>query len=169
MNTNQEWLKTIPDRIGWYLSGFSDGEGSFNVSLRKKQDYQIKWQVVLTFNVSQRDITNLFLLKKYLKCGRIQNRSDGVHYYVVTNNSSIIEKVIPFFNKFSFFSSTKKKNFSIFKEITSLVENNQHLNPQGFNKIVQLREELNKGRGRTRKYNKKDAIIKTKESSETTR
>jgi len=87
----------------------------------------------------------------------------------VTNNSSIIEKVIPFFNKFSFFSSTKKRNFSIFKEITSLVKDNQHLNPQGFNQIVHLREGLNKGRGRTRKYNKKDAIIKTKESSETTR
>jgi len=125
--------------------------------------------VVLTFNVSQKDATNLFLLKKHLKCGRIQNRSDGVHYFVVSNNLSIIEKVIPFFDKFSFLSATKKKNFSIFKQITQLVKDNQHLNPEGFNKIVNLREKLNEGKGRTRKYNKTDALIKTKESSETKR
>ncbi len=169
MKKQLAWLNKIPSHIGWYLSGFSDGEGSFNVSLRKKPDYQIKWQVVLTFNVSQKDITNLFLLKKHLQCGRIQNRQDGVHYFVVSNNSSIIEKVIPFFDKFYFLSSRKKKNFSIFKQIVQLVREDQHLNPDGFNKIVILREELNEGKGRTRKYNKNDALIQTKESSETKR
>ena len=161
--------KEVPSDIGYYLAGFADGEGSFNVSLRKKPDYQIKWQVVLTFNVSQKDITNLFLLKKHLQCGRIQNRQDGVHYFVVSNNSSIIEKVIPFFDKFYFLSARKKKNFSIFKQIVQLVKEDQHLNPDGFNKIVILREELNEGKGRTRKYNKNDALIQTKESSETKR
>lgn len=125
--------------------------------------------MVLTFNVSQKDITNLFLLKKHLQCGRIQNRQDGVHYFVVSNNSSIIEKVIPFFDKFYFLSARKKKNFSIFKQIVQLVKEDQHLNPDGFNKIVILREELNEGKGRTRKYNKNDALIQTKESSETKR
>jgi hypothetical protein len=87
----------------------------------------------------------------------------------VTNNLSIIEKVIPFFDKFSFLSAKKKKNFSIFKQIVQLVKDNQHLNPEGFNEIVNLREGLNEGKGRTRKYNKNDALIQTKESSETER
>ena len=43
--------KKIPSHIGWYLSGFCDGEGSFNISLRKKPDYKSGWQVVLSFNV----------------------------------------------------------------------------------------------------------------------
>ncbi len=38
---------------------------------------------MLTFNVAQRDVTNLKLLQKYLRCGRLQERSDGVHYFVV--------------------------------------------------------------------------------------
>ena len=29
-------IQKIPERIGWYFAGFVDGEGSFNVSLRKK-------------------------------------------------------------------------------------------------------------------------------------
>ena len=47
----------ISQKIGWYLSGFVDGEGSFNVSLRKKADYKVGWQPVLSFNVSQREKT----------------------------------------------------------------------------------------------------------------
>lgn len=158
-NKNLIWLKQIPEKIGWYLAGFSDGEGSFNVSLRKKQDYRVKWQVVLTFNVSQRDITNLFLLKRYLGCGRLQHRKDEVNYFVVGNYRSVIEKVIPFFERFYFFSASKKKNFSLFKRIAELVEAGEHLNPDGFKRILALREELNKGRGRKRKYNQKDVKI----------
>ena len=158
-NEKLRWLKQIPEKIGWYLAGFSDGEGSFNVSLRKKYDYRIEWQIVLMFNVSQRDISNLVLLKRYLGCGRLQHRKDGVHYFVVGNNQSIVERVVPFFNKFYFFSSSKKKNFSLFKQIVYLVEANEHLHPEGFKKIVALREELNKGRGRKRKYNQDDITI----------
>ena len=158
-NKNLDWLKRIPLNVGWYLSGFSDGEGSFNVSLRKKIDYRVEWQIVLTFNVSQRDITNLFLLKKHLGCGRLQHRSDGVHYFVVGNYHSIIERVIPFFERFAFFSASKKRNFSLFKQIAELVESKQHLIPEGFQRIVEIREELNKGRGRKRKYNKNDVQI----------
>jgi len=37
-----------------------------------------------------------------------------------------------------------------------LVEKNQHLTQEGLNKIVQLHEKLNEGRGRKRKYNVSD-------------
>lgn len=156
---NLVWLKKVPERIGWYLAGFADGEGSFNVSLRKKEDYRVEWQVVLMFNVSQRDITNLVLLKRYLGCGRLQHRKDGVHYYVVGNNRAIMERVIPFFQRFYFFSSSKKKNFSLFCRITELIEKGAHLHPEGLQEILALREKLNEGRGRKRKYNQNDVAI----------
>jgi hypothetical protein len=38
------------------LSGFVDGEGSFNASLRKGNGHRLGWQVQLTFNVAQREI-----------------------------------------------------------------------------------------------------------------
>ena len=62
-----------------YISGFVDGEGSFNVSLRKKIDYRLGWQPVLSFNVSQREITILALMKRYLKCGII--KKDKMAYF----------------------------------------------------------------------------------------
>ena len=158
-----------PPNIGWYLSGFSDGEGSFNVSLRQRPDHKLQWQTVLTFNVAQRDITNLKLLQRYLQCGRLQKRSDGVHYFVVTNYIEIVEKVFPFFERFPFQSKSKIKNFALFKQIAAIVYSGEHLSPKGFMKIVELREKLNEGRGRKRKYEKQDVVDILRESSETIR
>ncbi|MBI3120238.1 MAG: LAGLIDADG family homing endonuclease, partial [Candidatus Kerfeldbacteria bacterium] len=74
--TTEQWLKTIPQDKGYYFAGFADGEGSFNVSLRKRDDHHIGWQVVLTFNVSQKESYILSQFKKLLGCGRLQTRPD---------------------------------------------------------------------------------------------
>lgn len=150
------WLKSIPQDIGNYIAGFVDGEGSFNVSLRKREDHSLGWQVILTLNVAQRDKTVLALIKHHLGCGRLQERKDGVHYFVVQNPVAIEERIIPFFEKYSFLSSTKKKNFSIFSQIAKMVFKKEHLSNEGMLKIIELREKLNEGKGRTRKYNLKD-------------
>ena len=113
--TNQ-WLKQIPPHIGWYFAGFADGEGSFNVSLRRK-DYSVGWQLCPSFNVSQRDITVLALYKRWLKCGTLRTRQDGVVYYEVISIPALKEVILPFFEKYNFLSASKKKNFSIFRKI----------------------------------------------------
>ena len=155
-----EWLKKIPQETGWYLAGFADGEGSFNVSLKRVDDYKLKWKVDPSFNVSQRDISNLLLFKKILKTGTLRTRKDGVVYYEVRNYKMLAERVIPFFEKFGFRSRSKARNFSIFKKIVKkMVTDHAHLTPEGLQEIVDLRERLNEGRGRTRKYEKKDIKI----------
>lgn len=154
-----EWLSEINPRIGNYLAGFADGEGSFNVSLRKRDDHQLGWQIVLCFNVSQKESYILSQYKKILGCGKlVQRKSDGLFMYSVTNNLSIQEKVIPFFNKYSFLSQTKKKNFALFCRIAELVFSKQYLTDEGLKKILSLREELNEGRGRKRKYIMSDVM-----------
>ena len=154
--------QNFPENIGWYFAGFVDGEGSFNISLRKKPDYKIKWQPVLSFNVSQREREILALMKQCLGCGIIKRRKDGLHSYDVTNPSEIQEKIIPFFEKYEFLTVYKKKNFSIFKRAVKIMVNKEHLNPSGFKKLLLLREKINRGKGRTRKYTLRDVL----ESSE---
>ena len=149
---NENWLNKIPIEWGHYLAGFVDGEGSFNVSLRRKEDHKMGWQVVLTFNVSQKESYILSQIKKHLGCGRLQQRRDGINYYVCANPIAIKERVIPFFRKFQFRSAGKKRNFSIFCQITELVFKKQHLNEEGLEQIIKLREDLNAGKGRKRKY-----------------
>ena len=157
--------RVIPDGLGWYFSGFVDGEGSFNVSLRKKPDYKVGWQPVLSFNVSQRDQTVLLLMKRYFDCGIIKRRRDGLYSYDVTNPTAIQEKIIPFFSKFRFLSINKTNNFLIFQEVVKLMIDKKHLNLKGFQQLLELREKLNEGKGRKRKYTL-DSVL---ESSETIR
>ena len=154
-----KWLKRVPQEIGWYLAGFVDGEGSFNISLKQVEDYRLGWKVDPSFNVSQKDITNLLLLRKVLETGTLRKRKDGVIYFEVRDYRKLAERVIPFFDKFEFRSQSKVKNFSIFKKIVRKMQNHAHLNPDGLQEIVALREKLNEGRGRKRKYNQKDVKI----------
>ncbi len=161
---DEQWVKTVKNERGYYFAGFTDGEGSFNVSLRKRDDHAIGWQVVLTFNVSQRESYILAQFKQLLGCGRLQYRRDGICYFVVSNPRSIVERVIPFFERFRFLSQTKQRNFAIFKKIATLVMEQKHLTREGLNEIVDLRETLNIGRGRKRKYTKKDVRISFQEN-----
>ncbi len=141
------------ENLGFFLAGFVEGEGSFNVSLRRKADYKVNWQVVMSFNVSQKDPTLLYLLQRELGCGIIKIRKvDNLYSFDATNPEDIIQKVVPYFQKYPVRSDSKKKNFSLFCEIAKLMENGQHRNLTGLRKILELREKINEGKGRTRKY-----------------
>lgn len=147
------------EELGFFIAGFVEGEGSFNVSLRRKADYKVSWQVVMSFNVSQKDPTVLKLIQKRLNCGIIKVRKhDGLFSFDTTNPSDIIHKVIPFFEKYPVLSVSKRKNFSIFCKIARLMENGEHRNPVGLKKILELRETLNEGKGRKRKYSIADVF-----------
>ena len=157
----------IPTEIGYYLAGFTDGEGSFNVSFRPRQDYQIPWKVSVTFNISQKDEVILTLFKKHLGCGTMRNRGDGVWYYEVNNLNAIVENVIPFFERFPFLSAKKKRDFSKFKQIVALIQSKAHLSEEGIRKILDIRSDMNDG-GK-RRYQHHEILATLVESSETTR
>ena len=148
----------VNPKIGYYLAGFADGEGSFNVVFRIRKDYKLSWKVSLCFNVSQKDKVILTLFKRHLGCGTLRQRKDGIWYYEVNNLNAIIEKVIPFFEKFKFLSARKKKDFAKFKKIAYLVKNNVHLTPQGIKEILKIRRDMNEG-GK-RKYEEEEEILK---------
>lgn len=159
-------LNIIPEKIAWYIAGFVDGEGSFNISLRKKQDYRLIWQPVLSFNVSQRERLLLDYMKNLFSCGIVKRRKDGLHSYDVTNPQALSMRIIPFFKKYLFFSKNKSKNFFLFVKATELMVRKAHLSQEGLREIILIREQINLGKGRTRKYSIKDVYA---ESSETIR
>ena len=148
--------------LGFFLAGFVEGEGSFNVSLRRKPDYKVKWQAVMSFNVSQKDPALLEILKEELKCGIIKIRKrDNLYSFDATNPKDIIQKVIPYFQKYPVQSNSKKKNFSIFCQIAKLMEKGEHRNSTGLKSILKLREIINEGKGRKRKYGIHDVFSKS--------
>ncbi len=151
-------VKQIPPHIGYYLAGFTDGEGRFNVSFRQRQDYQVPWKVSLCFNVSQKDRVILALFKRHLKCGTLRERGDGVWYYEVNNLNAICENVIPFFERFRFLSAKKKRDFARFKKIAKLLREERHLTEEGIREILQIRADMNDGGAGRRKYSDEEIL-----------
>ena len=160
-------ITKVPSDIGYYLAGFADGEGSFNVSFRPRPDFVVPWKVSLCFNVSQKDKVILALFKKYLACGTLRSRQDEVWYYEVNNLNAIFENVIPFFERFGFLSAKKKRDFSKFKQIANLVKEKKHLTYEGIKQILEIREDMNDG-GK-RRYSSEEILSIRVESSETKR
>ncbi len=161
----------VPLQIGHYLAGFADGEGSFNVSFRKRNDYAMPWKVSLCFNVSQRDQVVLNVFKEQLECGTMRTRADGVWYYEVNTFTAIVENVIPFFDRFGFLSAKKQRDFAKFKQIARLIQEGRHLSREGIDEILAIRRDMNDGGAMRRKYSD-DSIIELfeiRESSETAR
>ena len=146
----------VPPEIGWYLAGFADGEGSFNVSFRPRNDYKPPWKVSLCFNVSQRDDVILALFKRHLGCGTMRQRKDGVWYYEVNNFNAIRDNVIPFFKRFHFLSAKKKRDFSKFCRLAELMEQGRHRSAEGIKEILEIRRDMNDG-GK-RRYSEEDIL-----------
>jgi hypothetical protein len=162
-------VMAIPPNIGWYFAGFADGEGSFNVSFRPRDDYGFPWKISLCFNVSQRDEVILALLKRHLGCGTMRQRQDGVWYFEVNNLGAIVENVIPFFERFHFLSAKKKRDFAKFVELAKIMKSQRHLTYEGVQEILAIRRDMNDG-GKRRHDD--DAIldrIRSWKSSETAR
>lgn len=160
-------VEKISDAIGYYFAGFVDGEGSFHLTFRKRQDYKLPWKVSLCLNVSQKDKVILALLKRHLQCGEIRFKGDGVWMYEVNNLNAIRANVIPFFRRFGFLSAKKKSDFAIFQRMADLMARGDHLTQDGIERL--LKERLSMNDGGKQKYSD-DEIIKAfslLESSET--
>ena len=158
--------RKIPFSIAYYIVGFVDGEGSFNISLRKKEDYRTHWQPVLSFNVSQKDKTLLEIMRDIFNCGIIKRRRDGLYSYDVTNPIDLQTRIIPFFNKFRFLSEMKKVNYFLFTKAVQIMMEKRHLTQKGLHELLIIREEINRGKGRKQKYTIQDVY---KESPTTIR
>nr|YP_009184900.1 putative LAGLIDADG homing endonuclease [Jenufa minuta]YP_009184933.1 putative LAGLIDADG homing endonuclease [Jenufa minuta]ALO63011.1 putative LAGLIDADG homing endonuclease [Jenufa minuta]ALO63014.1 putative LAGLIDADG homing endonuclease [Jenufa minuta] len=120
-----------------YLTGLCDGDGSFNVSFTRRDDYKLGWKISPSFSVSQRDKTLLMVFQKTLDCGRIRKgSSEGIWYLEVLNLDDLREKIIPFFKKFPFLSERKIDQFQRFCETLKILERK----PRSRNDVVKILE-----------------------------
>ena len=147
-NCGQSAGKAFDRGLSNYLSGFTDGEGSFNISvINREKDYKHGWKISLCFNISQKDDTIPKLFKNYLGCGKIRYRKDGICYFDVRKTEDLANIVVPFFKRFPV-RSKKNKVFQIFCEALELVRYKKHLTKSGMEKILELRNKIIVGRKR---------------------
>lgn len=143
------WMDRIPHDLGNWVAGFVDGEGSFNVPIRRAHDRGMPWRIGSSFNVSQLGEEAPRLLKSVFGIGTIRGRSDGVFYFEATVPSALEGRVFPFFEVYPL-RGPKAGDLAVFRQITSLVRSGRHLTVHGFKEILQLRAPMNRGGKRRR-------------------
>ncbi len=147
--SSSNWLDRIHSDLGHWVAGFVDGEGSFNVPIRREHDRALPWRVGLSFNVSQVGPEAPTLLRSVFGVGTVRGRGDGVFYFEVTRPVLLDQRVFPFFQRFQL-RSTKARDLEILREITQLVQKGRHLSCQGIEEILMLRAPMNRGGKRRR-------------------
>ena len=154
---SSNWLDRIPHDLGNWVAGFVDGEGSFNVPIRRERDRGLPWRVSLSFNVSQIGDRAPELLREVFGLGTVRGRNDGVFYYEATKSLDLKNRIFPFFERFEL-RSPKRKDLAIFREVTELVLSGRHLSAAGFEQALALRAPMNRGGKRRRRD---EAILAT--------
>ena len=129
----------------WFITGFTDGDGSFSVSIaKKKSGTGWKIQPLLTIGLDPKDLDFLVQIKAYFKVGKIYTSSRGIVYYTVGSTKDIIKYILPHFDKYNLVT-LKIKDYLVFKNIVLLIEKGEHKSLSGLLKIFSLRAILNKG------------------------
>ena len=143
------WLDAIPADLGNWVAGFVDGEGSFNIPIRRQRSGALPYRVSLSFNVSQIGPDEPKALQAVFGVGTVRPRGDGVWYYEVTTVGGLTGRVFPFFDRY-LLRGAKRHDLVIFKQVTSLIQAGRHLSHSGFMEILALRGPMNRGGKRRR-------------------
>jgi len=129
-----------------YVLGLVDGEGSFNVrvnSTGKRAKVELKFSLKLR----HQDKEILDELQKFFGCGKVYIQRDKrenhslCYRFEVQNKKEISEKIIPFFTENLLKLPSRKRDFEIFKEISTLAQQEKI----DFDKIKSLKEQMHWG------------------------
>lgn len=145
--SSSSFVKDIPILQPYFITGFTDGEGSFVIKILKNPKLKTNWSVEARFQIKlhKKDIAILELIKNYFKgVGSISKAGkDGIQYQVASLQD-LTNIVIPHFDKFPLITQ-KKADFILFKEIVELINRKEHLTIKGLQQIVAIKASINKG------------------------
>ena len=143
----------IPDPF--WIAGFTSGDGSFQIRLRKlNTNIGYRVSLLYSFHLHIRDLDVLKGLATYFssnsknlisnekKVGISEDKS--VHLQIAKFND-INEKIIPFFEKYPI-EGVKSLDFEDFKKVCKLIENKKHLTPFVIKAILDIKLNMNQNR-----------------------
>jgi hypothetical protein len=141
-----------PDELlGYYIAGFVDGEGSFHVAVQRNPTTKLGWQVIPELHISQHERNKhvLEMIRETLGCGYLKpnarnNPRDRTWVFVVRSRKDLLEKVIPFFERYPLYT-TKRQDFEKFATIVRKLAAQEHRTPTGLCEILKIAASMNDG------------------------
>jgi hypothetical protein len=126
-----------------WLSGFTDAEGCFNVSITSNERYTLGHVIKMRYLLDQKDNSILLVIQNLFGFGKVTLRSktDGVYRYTVTGFKSM-NYVISYFKAFPLLTK-KARSFDKWLMIHNLVSNKLHLSEEGLAQVRRLQKQIN--------------------------
>jgi hypothetical protein len=143
-NTIQLINKAVPITLNdAWLSGFTDAEGCFNVSITSNARYALGHVVKMRYLLDQKDNFILYIIQDLFGFGKVTLRSktNGVYRYTATGFKSMND-VISYFNHFPLLTK-KAKSFDKWLTVHTFVINKLHLTEEGLAQLRILRKQIN--------------------------
>lgn len=134
-----------------WLLGFIEGSGCFSVIIRKSHNqvgYQTTADFTLKLPLPQKSL--LEEIQSFLGAGKIyENKNEAI---LKATKLEDAKKLVQFFGKQRFMSEGKKKEFAVWEECVTMMEEGLHHTPEGILEIARQRDSIH-----TKKlWNKKD-------------
>lgn len=132
----------------YWITGFIDAEGCFTVKFYRKDSCKTGWSIQPYFliNLHTRDINLLLQIKSFFNnVGTITRSKDkDIISYRVYNSKDINNIIFPHFDKYTLITQ-KQNDYFVWRKITKLINEGNHLSKNGLIEILNLRALLNKG------------------------
>ena len=126
-----------------WLSGFTDAEGCFNVSITSNARYALGHVVKMRFLLDQKDSSILNIIRDLFGFGKVTIRSqtDDVYRYTATGFKSMND-VISYFKEFPLYTK-KALSFNKWLSIHDLVINKLHLTEEVLAQVKAIQKQIN--------------------------
>lgn len=134
-----------------WLSGFTDAEGCFNVSITSNARYALGHVIKMRYLLDQKNSAILLVIQNIFGFGKVTLRSktDGVYRYTITGFKSMND-VISYFKLFPLLTK-KALSFEKWLAIHNIVSNKLHLSEEGLAQVRVLQKQININNSMTNK------------------
>jgi hypothetical protein len=141
-----------------FITGLVDAEGCFTLGFFKSDKYKLGYQIQAIFKITlpfrpglapvlgRRDKKDFYLLSQvqdYFGVGKITEHGNTTLQYTVKSLKDL-EIIITHFDKYPLLS-LKWSDYTLFKDAISLIKSKQHLNKEGFIKVLSIKASINLG------------------------
>ena len=135
----QPFSSSSVDLNNHWLTGFADADASFQIKIITRNN---RTEVRLNFQIDQKKNDQLILIKNYLGGNIGYRKSQDTYYYSSTSFGSA-NNTVKHFDRFHLLSS-KHINYLKWRKAYILIQNREHLNTGGIDKILKLKNSMNR-------------------------
>jgi hypothetical protein len=134
----------------WFVTGLTEGEGCFCISLAVRAKLRTGLEVRPSFSLSlnQKDLRLLEDLQAFFDCGWIrESKGDRTFKYEARSIVDLTGVILPHFERFPL-RGYKARSCAGFSRVCRMIEQGDHLQRKGLREIIDVAYQMNLGKRR---------------------